>query len=235
MCNFEYHITLPSANKLMVAQDGEDIGNYKRTDIHLEYEIIESMELAERVRGEYNIGRALGYDYITLLETKVWNKDSTRQNITINIPRKSLKALVMLFTKNDSKDSEEFVFPNLKKVNVSIEGNPNAVYSKGLEERDMYSEAVRFFGSSTCEKYLGTKCVSERKFYEDKFACVIDFRTIDDDKVSGSGRKLLGTQPGISFQIEKKATTTDLTCHYFAIADGIVNFIGTRLNGSAQY
>ena len=235
MCDFEYRISLPSAEKLKVAQDGEDIGTYKLTDVQIEFETIESTALAENVRSDYGTGRALGYDYITLVETEVWKKDSTRQSMAINIPRKSLKAVVMLFTKIDSKASEEFVYPNLKKVSISIEGNPNAVYSKGLEERDMYSEAVRFFGSSTCEKYIGSKCVSERKFYDDKFACVIDFRAIDDDTVSSSGRKLLGTQQGIKFEMVKEATTTDLTCRYFAIADGLVNMHGTKLNGQAIY
>ena len=73
---------------------------------------------------------------------------------------------------------------NLTKVNVTVEGNPNDIYSNGLAKRDMYREAVRFFGSSTCEKYLGLKCVSRRKFYTDKFACVIDFRTVDNENVS---------------------------------------------------
>ena len=47
--------------------------------MHLEYEIIESEDLAERVRGEYNIGRSLGYDYTTLLKTLPWSKDNTRE------------------------------------------------------------------------------------------------------------------------------------------------------------
>ena len=124
----------------------------------------------------------------------------------------------------------------MNKVNVTVEGNPNDIYSNGLAKRDMYREAVRFFGSSTCEKYLGSKCVSGRKFYTDKFACVIDFRNVDDENVSGSGRKLVGTQAGIFMEIEKKATaTTDLSCHVFIIADGIIDIIGTKLNGTAQY
>ena len=105
----------------------------------------------------------------------------------MNIPRKSMKAVV-LFTKKGAGNSEEFVFPELTRVNVTVEGNPNDIYSEGLAKRDMYREAVRFFGSSTCEKYLGSKCVSRRKFYTDNFACVIDFRTINDENVSGSAR-----------------------------------------------
>ena len=38
MCDFEYRITLPQSKKLMEAQDGEDVGEYKLTDMHLEYE-----------------------------------------------------------------------------------------------------------------------------------------------------------------------------------------------------
>ena len=105
-----------------------------------------------------------------------------------------MKAVVLLFTKKDAKDSEEFVFPNLTRVDVAVEGNPNDIYSQRLAKRDMYREAVRFFSNNECEKYLGTNCVSRRKYYTDKFACVIDFRTVDDDTVSGSGRKLVGTQ-----------------------------------------
>ena len=60
MCDFEYRITLPKPEKIMKAQTNEAVGEYKLTDMHLEYEIIESEDLAERVRGEYNVGRSLG-------------------------------------------------------------------------------------------------------------------------------------------------------------------------------
>ena len=196
MSDFEYRITLPKSEKIMVAQTNEDTGTYKLTDMQLEYEIIESESLAERVRGDYNAGRSSGYDYTTLLKTLVWNKDNTREVVDINIPRKSMTAVILLFTKKGSTDSEEFLFPNLTNVDITIESTPNAVYSTGLAKRDMYREAVRFFGSSTCDKYLGSKCVSRTKYYTDKFACVIDFRTVDDDTVSGSGRHLVGTQAG---------------------------------------
>ena len=81
------------------------------------------------------------------------------QSIDINIPR-SMKAVVLLFTKKDAGDSEEFVFPNLTRVKVAVEENPNDIYSQGLAKRDMYREAVRFFSNNECEKYLGTNCVS---------------------------------------------------------------------------
>ena len=187
MCDFEYRITLPQSRKIMKAQDGEDVGGHKLTDMHLKCGIIESEDLVREVKDQYSIGRSLGYDYTTLLKTLPWNKSmrSTREVIDVNIPRKSMKAVALLFTKKDAGDSEEFVFPELKRVNVTVKDNPNDIYSEGLAKRDMYREAVRFFGSSTREKYLGSKCVSRRKFYTDKFVCVIDFRTVDDENVSG--------------------------------------------------
>ena len=220
MCDFNYKITFPNPKKIMKAQTNETIGNYKLVDMKLEYDVIESKQLVEEVKGKFNLGRSLGCDHTTLLKSLPWSKDSTMETIDINIPRRSMKAVVLLFTKKDAEDSEEFVFPNLTRVDVAIEGNPNDIYSQGLAKRDMYREAVRFFSNIECEKYLGTNCIPRRKYYTDKFACVIDFRTVDDNTVSGSGRKLVGTQAGILLQIGKEKTTTDLTCHVFIIADG---------------
>ena len=194
-------------------------------EMRLDYEIIESEQLASNVRGGFNLGRSLGYDYTTLLKTLPWSKDSIRKVIDINIPRKCMKAVVSLFTKKDAGDSEEFVFPNSTRVDVTVEGNPNDIYSNGLAKRDMYRKAVRFFSKTECEKYLGTNCASRLKYYTDKFACVIDFRTVDDDADSGSGRKLVGTQAGILMEIEKETTTTDVSCHIFVVADGIINIL----------
>ena len=142
MCDFEYRITLTPSKKITKAQDGEEVGEYKLTDMHLEYEIIESEDLAERVRGDYNIGRSLGYDYVTLLKTLPWSKNSTQEVIDVNITRKSMKAVVLLFTKEGAGDSEEFVFPNLTRADVKVEGNPNDIYSKGLAKRDMKRRPV---------------------------------------------------------------------------------------------
>ena len=146
-----------------------------------------------------------------------------------------MKAVVLLFTKKNAEYSEDFPFPNLTQVVVTVEGEPNDIYSRGLAKRDMYREAVRFFNNGDCEKYLGTTCVSRRKYYTDKFACVIDFRTVNDNTISGSGRKLIRTQAGILMEIEKEATTTDLSCHVFVIADGAIDISGTKLNGTANY
>ena len=235
MCDFVYDIRLPKSGKIMKAQANEKTGTYRLTDLQLEYEVIKSEGLAASVRETYNTKRSFPYNYSTLLKTLPWAKGNTREVIDINIPRRSMKAVVLLFTEKGAGDSEHFPFPNLTQVDVTVEGNPNDIYSRGLAKRDMYREAVRFFNSDDCEKYLGTTCISRRKYYTDKFACVIDFRTINDNTISGSGRRLIGTQAGILLEIEKEVTTSDLSCHVFVIADGTIDINGTKLNGTANY
>ena len=161
MFDFEYRITLPQCKKILKAQDGEDKGEYKLTDLHLEYEIIESDDLVREVKDQYNVGRSLDYDYTTLLKTLSWKKDSTREVMDVNILRNSMKAIVLLFTKSGAGDSENFPFAGITKINVTVEGNPNDVYSEILAKHGMYDEARRLFGSPY---------VSRRKFYTDKFA-----------------------------------------------------------------
>ena len=77
---------------------------------------------------EYDFDPELWYDYTTLLKTLEWNKDSTLETLDINIPRKNMKAIVLLCKKKNARDSEEYVNSKVKKVTVSVEGNPNCVY-----------------------------------------------------------------------------------------------------------
>ena len=134
--------------------------------------------------------------------------------------------IVLLCIQKTSTDSEEFYNAEVQKVKVTIEGNPNSVYSQGLVRSEIYNEAKRFFGtmSDTCNDNLSTQ-----EFYKGKYAIVIDLRTVDDETVVGNGRTLVGTQSGVLLQIEKLATTVDLMCHVFAISDGLVSIANNRL------
>ena len=58
---------------------------------------------------------------------------------------------------------------------------------------------------------------------------VIDLRTVDEENVVHSGRKLIGTQAGVMIEIEKLATSVDLYCYVFVVADGKVGIINQKL------
>ena len=58
---------------------------------------------------------------------------------------------------------------------------------------------------------------------KDKFALVIDLRTVNDKHVFANGREILNTQDGIAIEIKKKATTKDLTCYMYVVSDAQVS------------
>jgi hypothetical protein len=73
-----------------------------------------------------------------------------------------MKAIVMLFTNKTKTDSEEFVYPNIEKVRVTVEGVPNEVYSQGIPKTRLYEEARRLFGTSEISHQMLTN------FFKDK-------------------------------------------------------------------
>ena len=227
MNNFQYIITLPKASEIMISQSGQSVGGYSLENLELEYETIENLDLSEEVLSNYSQGRSLSFNHVTLMKTVEWDKDATLHNETINIPRKSMKAVVLLFRNKTVTDSEEFVYPNITEVKISVEGVPNSIYSQGMPKSRFFEEAFRIFhcGYESCESVM-----SLEKFYKDAFALCIDLRTINDDFVYGDGKKLVNTQSGILLEIKKKAITANVKCHIFVLSDGLLNIVNKDLS-----
>ena len=220
MENFRYRINFPESSEIMVAQSGQKAGTYKLVDIFLEFETILNKEFANKVRAEYVSGRQLWYDHIRRVNVTDWSKDSVRENLNVNISCKSMKAIVLLFTKRNPTDSEQFLNPKINKVSVTMDGVPNSVYSQGLTKSKIYEEARRYFG-----KTAGSciENVDKLSFLKSKYALVVDLRTVNQQYVIHTGRKI-GAKSGVVLAIEKSKMDADLTCHTFVIADGNVYF-----------
>ena len=92
----------------MVAQSGQSVAGYTLEDIKLEYETIEDADVYHNALNTYDIGRSLSYEHVTLFKREIW--DATLINKNINLPRKSMRAIVMLFKPRTSTDSEEYIF-----------------------------------------------------------------------------------------------------------------------------
>ena len=223
--NLQYSITLPSASEIMKAQSGEAVEGYALENLELEYETIENQELANEATEIYETGKSLDFDHVTLMKTTEWDKDSTLINETINLPRRSMKAVVLLFKSKTPSGSEEYLYPNIQEVKVTIEGVPNSVYSQGIPKSRLHEEAGRLFGRyHNCEK-----TVPIRDFYKDQFACVVDLRTYEDSNVFGVGKKLVNTQSGVLLEIKKLVTTTNMLCKIFVVSDGMLNIRNKNL------
>jgi hypothetical protein len=159
------------------------------------------------------------------MRTSNWDKDSTIINENINIPRKSMSAIVLLFTNGARTDSEEYVYPNIDKVNLTIEGVPNAVFSQGLPKNRFFEEAKRFF-CPMCDKSMADE-------FSNGFVLVIDLRSTQDD-TTGGGKKIVNTQSGVLLEIKKRATTADVQCNIFVVSDSLLNLANRDLS-SIQY
>ncbi|CAB3981819.1 Hypothetical predicted protein [Paramuricea clavata] len=131
-----------------------------------------------------------------------------------------MRAIVLLFRKRTITDSEEYIFPSFERVKVTIEGKTNAVYIQGLTTGNFYDKSKRLFGIAN---NTGNDNISVRKFYKDKFALVVDLRAVDDSHVVGSGKKLLGDNPGILLEIGTDGMTEDILCNIFVLCDGLIN------------
>jgi len=122
---------------------------YKLTNIQLEYDMIRSKTLADEAHSVYTSGKEFAYDHVMRSQVVTFKKDTdTRKNIKIDAQKRSLKALLLLFIEpyaDGAKDSEKYIFPDLTKVSVTINDSPNTIYNNGVEGKDTWEEAQRFF------------------------------------------------------------------------------------------
>ena len=222
--DIQYKVKLPKADAIMAAQFGQAVGGYSLESLKLEYETIENPELAKQALSGYVLGRSLTYEHITPFRKTPWSKDLTLFNETGNLPRKSMKAIVMLFKeKGDVTDSEKYVYPNITDVKITVEGVPNVIYNQGMKKDKLFKEARRFFLNKKRD------VMEIDNFYTNNFALVIDMRTFNDGNVVGSGKKLINAQSGVLLEITKEATSKDVTCYTYVVSDGIVNFTNKTL------
>ena len=73
------------------------------------------------------------------------------------------------------------------------------------------------------------------KFYTgDNFGLLIDMRTMADQEMHRSGRRIVNSTDGVQLKIERKAFSGDLNSHVFVIADYQWNIIERQHEG-VQY
>jgi len=143
-----FNVTLAQAIPVVKGSDTTQL-KYKLKNIQLEYKMIRSKTLADEARSVYTIGKEFSYNNMLHDEELDLKKDTdTRINIKVNTPRRSLKALLLLFVEPytmGTRDSEKFVFPAPTKVSITVNGAPNKLYSDGIEGKDMWEEARNLF------------------------------------------------------------------------------------------
>ena len=226
-----YELTYADYSDVIKATDPD--ATYTISNISLEFDTITNASLASQIRTEY-MKCSILYDRILRARIIPINKSDTSFSVDINSPSKSLKGL-LIFTQERSatkftRDTEEFYNPKITKVEVTIEGVPNELYSQSMQYYHQYDEMVKHFAegrlkeAGAIQKDLQLHNVDIASYYTDKYALWLDFRTIDDNRLHGSGRRLENTSEGIRLQITKKAESAGkLSCYLYIIQDAQIN------------
>ena len=174
------------------------------------------------------------YDRILKARIIPINKSDTNYSVDINSPSKSLKGVLLIFTQERSatkfaQDIEEFYNPKIMKVEVTVEGY-SELYAQNMEYRHQYDEIVKHFAegwlkeAGAIQKDLQLHNINISSYYTDKYALWLDFRTIDNNRLHGSGKQLENTSQGIRLQITKKAESAGkLSCYLYIFQDAQIN------------
>ena len=227
-----YELTYADYSDVIKATDPD--ATYTISNISLEFDTITNASLASQIRTEYMKSSIL-YDRILRAHIIPLDKSNTSFSIDINSPSKSLKGVLLIFTKERSatkftRDTEEFYNPKITKVEITVEGVPNELYAQNMEYRHQYDEIVKHFAegrlkeAGAIQKDLQLHNVDIASYYTDKYALWLDFRTIDDNRLHGSGKRLENTSEGIRLQITKKAESAGkLSCYLYIFQDAQIN------------
>jgi len=230
-----FELTLAGAAQVVRGSDPAKL-KYKLNNIQLEYEMIRSEHLAQEATSTYASGKEFLYDHVHLEKTIPFKKDTdARLNIKVNAQRRSLKAILLLFTEpynGGARDSEKYVFPDLKKVKVTINGSPSMLYNEGIVATDLWREARRFF----VREKNKTEHMNLKLFLAgNRFGLLVDLRSMADRSMHGSGTRLVNTTDGVQLEIERKASGSgDINCQVFVISDAQFNILGNQLK-DVQY
>jgi hypothetical protein len=134
----KYMIELPSASEIIVAQQNEKVADYKITDSWLEYETIEAENLYNESVSTYRLKNNIPFVHVTHDTKKTVGKNETTINDTIQLPRRRMRAIVYFFLDPDRKDSQEYLFPNIRKVSLDCQGLSSYIYSSGMKTKSIY-------------------------------------------------------------------------------------------------
>ena len=137
-----------------------------------------------------------------------------------------------------ARNTEAFYNPHITNMEVTIEGIPNQLYSKGLRAYQMWNEEKKYFapGSKrhpevgTAAKDLALADVNLGEFLTSKYSLLLDLRTSEDDRFHSSGRGIENASEGITIQITKKAEAAGaLNIYLFVVMDSQLNIEDGRL------
>ena len=234
----EYGLTFNDYSRV-IAANGD--GSYTIDNICLEFDKVTNESLARNIRNQYASSLAILYDRVLRHRKITYNKSDTLWNINLNVPARSMKGVLMLFEDPASaykRDTEAFYNPQLTKVEVTIEGVPNQLYSQGLRAYQQWDESRKLYAggpkrspvTGAVAKDLALADVSLGEYFTSKYCLWLDLRSSDDDQPHGNGRRVENASEGITIQITKKAESAGaLNIYLYVVMDAQLNLEDGRI------
>ena len=207
--------------------------SYIAKNICLQFDMVSDAELVRQIRQQYDGKMTLFYDRILQHRKIAKNKADTLWNINLNVPARSMKGILMLFEDPERTSTETYYNPKIEKVEMTIEGVPNQLYSQGMRAYQQWDEINKFFALTSkrnketdkIAKDLYFTNITLEKYLTDNYALWLDLRTTDDNTLLGSGRRVENASEGITIHITKEQEADEvINVYLFVIQDAQINF-----------
>ena len=227
----EYELTFNDYEKVIKSTDPDS--TYKIKNICLEFDMVSDTELTRQIRQQVSGKMVIFYDRILRHRKIPKNKSDTLWNINLNVPAKSMKGILMLFEDPERTNTEVYYNPKITKVEITIEGVPNQLYSQGMKAYQQWDEINKYFAltskrNKTTDSVLKDIHFADTildKYLTSRYALWLDLRTTDDNSLHGSGRRIENASEGITIQITKEPESNEpINVYLFVIQDAQINF-----------
>ena len=224
-----YELTFNEYKK--VIKSSKTDATYTITNISLEFDTISNSRLASEIKTEY-MKTSILYERILRHRHIVLNDSETVWNLNFNTPAKSLKGILMLFTKETDwgRDTEKFYNPEITNVEVTVEGKPNQLYAQGMKTYHQFDEIKKHSGAGRIKQHCSVQNdlnlfeVRVAEYYTSKYGLWLDFRTTDNNMLHGTGRRIENASEGITVAITKTAGKGgNLQCFIYLFMDAQIN------------
>ena len=230
----EYELTFNEYSRVILAT-GDAAASYTIENISLEFDMVTNVELARLIRNQYASRVAILFDRILRHRKIRRDKSDSVWNLNFNTPSRSMKGILLLCVDPAAafkRDTEAFYNPKITKVEVTIEGVPNQLYSQGLREYQQWDVARKLHASGSkrhlvtgmVAKDLALADVSLSEYLTTKYALWLDLRSSDDDQLHGNGGRIENASEGVTVQITKTPETAGvLDIYLYLIMDSQLN------------
>lgn len=198
-----FELTINTVKNVMKYSKAETV-DFMMKNICLLYETLENNDLKNEIMNTSYMGFPFLFDDVHHYKREVLAKSRKQFNVEVDIDRKSLKGILMLFQENfneGERDSEHFPNPGIENINLTIDGIPNTLYNGGYKQIHQWDEIFKHFATEDA-KTDQSMYMDIGKYYSDnKFAVWIDLRSTEDNNLHGTGKEQKGS---ILMEITKK-------------------------------